>query len=195
MIPRRRLLLLIGAFISLVAVAFLQGRSNVPQPTAIPPTVEAATTPTLPPLLRIFPEMTVLDIQAIRIEDPNSGEFITLTRDESDNWIAPDVAGELDADTASDIARTIVLLPYSRSINITSQTVLSDYGFDPNGQLFVSLVMKNGDGHVLAIGTLSETDPVYFALLDERDEIFEVERGPVEFLRNFLFSPPLNLTN
>jgi hypothetical protein len=195
MMPRRRLLILLGAFVLLLAAAFLQGRSNGPQPTLAPPTAEITVTPTLLPLLRIFPDMTVLDIQAIRIEDPNTSDSIILTRDASNNWIAPDHEGQLDTDDASDIARTIILIPYSRSINITSQTVLGDYGFEPNGQLFISLVMKNGEGHVLAVGALSETDPVYYALLDERDEIFEVERGPVEFLRNFLLSPPFNLTN
>lgn len=179
----------------LLAAAFLQGRSNQPLTIRTPPPVEAATTPTLPPLLPIFPDMMVLDIRAIRIEDPNSSDSITLTRDQSDNWTVADREGQLDTNVASDIARTIILLPYSRSINITSQTILSNYGFDPNGQLFVSIVMKNGESHVLAIGALSQADPIYYALVDERDEIFEVERGPVEFLRNFLLSPPLNLTN
>jgi hypothetical protein len=195
MIPRRRLFVLLGIFILLLAAAFLQSRESAQrQPTPPPLTADSTTTPTLPPLLRVFPEMTVLDIQAIRIEDPNSDDAITLFRDSSDNWTSPDFEGQLDT-AASDIARTIVLLPYSRSINITSRTMLSDYGFEPNGQLFISLVMKNGEGHVLAVGALSETAPVYYALLDDRDEIFEVERGPVEFLRNFLLSPPLNLTN
>ncbi len=189
MIPRRRLLLLSGLFVLLLAAAFLQGRNNNPQPTLVPPTAAETVTPTLLPLLQLFPDIVVLDIQAIRIEDPNTGDSITLIRDASDNWTAPDSEGQLDTNAASDIARTIVLLPYSRSINITSQTILSDYGFDPNGQLFISLVMKNGEGHILAIGALSETEPVYYALLDERDEIFEVERGPVDFMRNFLLSP------
>lgn len=194
MIPRRRLVLLSGLFVLLLAAAFLQGRSNTPQATPAAPTAEETVTPTLPPLLRVFPDMTVLDIQAIRIEDPNTSDSIILTRDASENWTSPGLEGQMDTTAASDIARTVVLIPYSRSINITSQTVLADYGFNPNGQLFVSLVMKNGEGHVLAIGALSEKDPIYYALLDERDEIFEVERGAVDFLKNFLLSPPLNLT-
>lgn len=190
MIPRRRLSILLGAFVLLLAIAFLQSRSNnQPQSTPAAPTVDLTVTPTLPPLLRVFPDMTVLDIQAIRIEDPNTSDSVTLSRDASDNWTSPDIEGQLDNNKASDIARTIVLMPYSRSINITSETVLKDYGFDPNGQLFVSLIMKNGDSHILAIGALSETEPIYYVLLDERDEIFEIERGAVEFLRNFLLSP------
>jgi hypothetical protein len=183
---RRTMLILVGLFAVLLLIALLQNGANPPPTPTSAPTETAV--PALPTgtLLRVFPDMAVLDIQAVRLENPNSDETFTINRDADGNWASPD-DDQFDPDTASDIARTLVLLPYGRSINVISTTNLEDYGFNPNGQFFISIIMKNGEGHVLAIGKLSESEPIYYMLLDERDEIFEVERGPIEYLMNFIF--------
>lgn len=192
----RNLLLLVILFAVLLAAALLQGSPT--SQVQMPPTATITTTPdplSSGTLLRIFPDLAVLDIQGIRLQDPNTEQSLTLARDAEGNWTAPDQQGQLDTDAASAIARTIVLLPYGRSINITAQTRLEDYGFAPNGKLFISIITRSGENHVVAVGDLAQDVPVYFALVDERDEIFQVERGAVDYLTNFLLSPPINLTN
>lgn len=187
--------LLLITFLILAAAALLQTGLNPPAATPTPATEQTELPLMGGSLLRVFPDLAVLDIQAIRIENPAEGESFTISRDESGNWTAPDVEGQLDTNAASDIARTLVLLPYGRSINITASTDLSEYGFLPTPQFLISLVLANGAGHAIAIGELSESEPIYYALIDERDEILEVERGAVDFLVNFVDSPPVNLTN
>ena len=193
---RRVIPLLIGAFIVLAVAAALQtvlGNSTPPAPTLDPEQTESPLASGT--LLRIFPELAVLDIQAVRIENPTTDQSLTLVRDAEGNWTAPGLDGTLDESSASDIARTLVLLPYGRSLNIVADTELSEYGIAPNPAYLISAVLQNGDSHVIAVGKIADADPVYYALVDERDEIFEIERGAIDFLTNFLNSPPVNLTN
>lgn len=189
----RTLIFFLALFVVLAAIVFLQENEEAPPP---PPT------PTITPefefqgtLLRVFPELAVLDIQAVRLEDLTTDSQLTLARDDEGQWTAPGLEGELDTSAASSIARTIVLLPYGRSINILNNTEFSDYGFNPAGQMQIQVLKLDGSSHVIAVGGLTDSEASYYTLVDERDEIFEVERGPVDFLRNHILSPPINLTN
>lgn len=185
----RTLVALLIIFVALAALITLQGEPEttpIPLPTATPPP-QPQTDGTL---LRVFPDLAVLDMQAIRLENLTSGDRFTLVRNEQGHWTAPDSDGELNPDTASSIARTLALFPYTRSLNILSDTDFSDYGFKPSGQLLFQIVTADGGAHVIAVGDLTETELAYYTLVDNRDEIFQVERGPVEFLHNFIASAP-----
>jgi hypothetical protein len=191
---RRTLLALVVIFGVLVIIATLQGNPPAPglQSSPLPSPTAAIPQGTL---LRVFPDITVLDIQAIRILNPVTGQTFTIQRGQAGQWYAPGIEGELDSSAASGIARTIVLLPYGRSINILATTNLDDYGFGETGQYLIQIILSNGEGHGIIIGAADASDPVYYALVDERDEIFRIERGPVDYLIQFLNSPPINLTN
>ncbi len=194
--PRRGLLVLALVFGFLMIILLFQ-ESNAPAlpPPIIPPTSMPETTPTPLLLLRVFPDLTVLDIQAIRLENPETGAELTLQRDASGQWTSPGRPGQLDPEAATTIARTLVLLPYGRSINILTSTSLDDYGFGTAGQFLIQIIVKNGEGYGVIVGAADDVDPVYYALVDDRDEIFRLERGPVDFLIQMLNSPPINLTN
>jgi hypothetical protein len=186
----------LGLFVALVAliISTNQPVSETPPLLLSTPTLEATAAPT-GTLLRVFPDLRVLDIQAIRLQDISSGSQLTLARDSAGNWTAPDVAGELDENAASDIARTLALFPYTRSLNIVEATDFADYGLAPNPRLLFQMLKANGSSHVIALGSLTESGVAYYAIVDERDEIFLVERGPVDFLETLIFSPPTRLTN
>jgi hypothetical protein len=189
----RTVLLLLVAFGVLAAAVALTGTPSPPPATLPAPT---ATLPLLSgTLLRVFPDLAVLDIQAIRLENPVSDQMLTLARDGEGQWQAPGLDGELDAAQATSIARTFVLLPYARSINIVTGINLQDFGFSENPALLLQVLKRDGTSHVVAIGDLSTSGQAYYALVDQRDEIFQVERGPVDFLRTFIESPPIRLTN
>lgn len=184
--------LLLGTFIVLAIAAVVQntiGNSALPTPEQTESPLASGT------LLRVFPDLAVLDIQAVRIDDPTADQSFTIVRDANGNWTAPEVTGTLDAGAASDIARTIILLPYGRSINILPDTDLSEYGIAPDPEYLISVILQSGDAHIIAVGKIADDDPIYYAVVDERDEILEVERGAIDFLTNFLDSPPVNLTN
>ena len=147
-------------------------------------------------LLRVFPELAVLDMEAIRLEDIATRQNLTLVRDEQGNWTIPGSTDVVDGtEAASGIARTLAIFPYSRSLNILTDTDFDAYGFSPNGELLFQIIKTDGSSHIIAIGNLTEDEQAYHTLVDDRDEIFQVERGPIDFLRSFIFSPPINLTN
>ena len=84
-------------------IVLLQGERGAP---AVVPTPTPAASPTPLGLLRVFPQMAVLDIQGIRLENPTTGDSFTIARDDSGNWTAPGQGGELDTQAASSIALT-----------------------------------------------------------------------------------------
>lgn len=184
----RTLILLAIIFAVLSALVALQSDSaTISTPSSTPtPQPQASGT-----LLRVFPDLAVLDMQGIRLEDIASGQNLTLIRDEQGNWHIPDSIGVLDENSASSIARTLAIFPYARSLNILSDTDFNDYGFAPTGQLLFQIIKSDSSSHIIAIGNLTEEEQTYYALVDDRDEIFQVERGPIDFLRNFIFSPPV----
>lgn len=184
---------LLALFVALAALALLQGRQPPPALPAAPTTTAILALSPIPTgtLLRVFPELAVRDIQAIRLESAASAQPFTISRRPDGVWAAPDAAGTLDLDAASAIARTFALLPYGRSINIVPDTDLSAYGFTETPRLLFQLVLTDGSGHVIAVGGLTPDGSAYYALVDERDEIFLLERGPVDFLEGYIQSPPL----
>ena len=191
----RTFVLLLVIFVILAVMVVLQSTGETPTATPAPVPI---TTPEFQldgTLLRVFPELAVLDIQAMRLEDLTTNTQLTLARDDNGEWTAPELDGELDSEAVSGIARTFALLPYGRSINILNDTEFADFGLNPTGQLLFQILKRNGESHVIAVGNLTSSEASYYTLVDERDEIFEVQRGPIDFLRNHILSPPINLTN
>ncbi|MBZ0294459.1 MAG: hypothetical protein K8L99_17985 [Anaerolineae bacterium] len=181
MTNRKTLLLMLIVFVGLAALVLVQ--NNQEQPPLPTPQPDVSVTATTPGLLRVFPELSVLDIQAIRLERPDADQTLTLQRDSNGQWTSN---SDIDPETATNIARTIVLMPYGNSINIVSTTDLSTYGFGETGHLLIQFVQMNGEGHGVIVGGVDPDYPVYYALVDERDEIFRIERGAVDFLDQFL---------
>ena len=188
---RRGVFALLLLFVVLAVIATLQMR-----PPAQPSLEELRATATMlgtPIFSRIFPDMAVLDIQAIRLRDPDSNQEFLISRGTDGQWTAPNATEEerLDAHTASNIARTVILLHYERTLPVENSTQLAEYGFNPNGNLFIEVLLESGEGHVVAIGTLSGSRTVYYALVDERQEIYLLERAPVDYLITQVTNPPL----
>ncbi|MAS34671.1 MAG: hypothetical protein CL610_11735 [Anaerolineaceae bacterium] len=188
-------MILLVIFIALVIVVASTGNPDVVVTPVLMPTATATTVLDQGTLLRVFPELRTLDIQAMRLEDLDNGLQLTLVRDEEGLWTAPDLDGELDEEAVSNIARTFVLFPYGRSMNIVEETNFEAYGLAPAPHLLFQILRTDGESHVVAVGDLTNTEANYFTLVDERDEIFLVERGPVDFLKNLISSPPIRLTN
>jgi hypothetical protein len=178
---RRVAFIFLIVFVLLAVLTVLQN-----QEIAVP---EATLQPT-GTFKRIYPEMAVLDIQAVQIANPNTGESFTISRSEEGIWTAPDTDGTLDTEQATAIARTVVLLPYERTLALATDTDLAEFGFRPNGILFVGVVLVSGEQHVIAVGDLTATREEYYVLVDDRPEIYLVKRGPLDFLiQKFLVLP------
>lgn len=175
---RRTLLVLAIIFIALVAITFLQ--SAQPEP-------EAAL-----PFERVYDDITEQDIRAVRLRDPNTNSTFTISRNVDGTWSSPDLAGTLDQQTATLVARTIATLPYDSVLSITQDMNIIDYGFAPSGTLAIDIVLiNNQEARGVIVGGLAPTNGIYYALVDDRQEIYFIYRGAIDFLIGVLRTPPV----
>jgi hypothetical protein len=183
----RRLLIILGVvFMALTAITLLQNRQLTIENSAIPTEARFAS------FVGRDLNMTVLDIQAIRLRDPQTDTDFVISRDSSGNWTAPNSEGSLDGDAASNIATTVVLMPYQQTVTLTEDTDLTQYGFRPEGILSVEVLLtQNESGHVIAVGALSPSVLEYYVLIDDQPQLFLMERGAVDYLITQLAQPPL----
>ncbi len=181
---RRNLFILAAVFAILLVVTLLQNQRMVLVPGAPTP---------LPTGIyrRVFPQMAVLDIQAIRLENPQSGDNFTISRAADGTWTAPDSEQMLDTEVATTIAQTVVLLPYEGTVTLTEDSDLEGYGFQSDPRLFIQVLLSNGDAHIVAIGELTPSAAAFYALVDERDEVYLLDARAVAYLLTTLESPPL----
>ncbi|MBZ0280344.1 MAG: DUF4340 domain-containing protein [Anaerolineae bacterium] len=180
---RRSFSILVIAFVTVLVVAALQNRPPAPlNPSA-----------TLSQFNLLGQDLNIqtADIQAIRLRDPKSNISFVISRDINGIWTAPEWEGSLDVNTASDIAKTVSLMPYQSTVPISASTNLTGYGFSPEGFFSVEVLLTNQAGHVIAIGNLIPTGGAYYGLVDDRQEIYLLERGPVDYLVTQLIKPPL----
>ncbi len=190
----RGLFILLAIFFGLVMMLLIQDQSlQNPTPVSLPvnqPTNQPLEAPVV--YERVFPELETLQITAIRMENPLSGETLTLARDfDSYEWTAPGMNGTLDLQAASNIARTIAILPYRRSFEVDENTDLTQYGFRPNGEFFIQFITSDGEEHVVAIGEPTFESPTFYALIDDRKQIYLIERAPIDFLVDYFLQPPI----
>jgi hypothetical protein len=173
----RLLILFLMVFVILAALLAFQSfqRTANPPATAIP---------------RLFTGVTVDAIQAIRLRAPETGESLVISRADDGSWTAPELSGTLDAAEAENIARTMVLLPYHRTLPLNPDADLTAYGFTPQGILGIEIVLSNGNTHAVAVGFRTPTENAYYALVDDRPDLYLIDRFPIDFLISRLKNPP-----
>jgi|FLYN01.1.fsa_nt_gi hypothetical protein len=184
MSSRRNLLILALVFIGLLALTLLQNQQlalDAASPTPVPTGIYR----------RLFPQMAVLDIQAIRLENPATDKTFTISRASNGTWTAPDSELALDTEAATMIAQTIVLLPYESSITLTEDLDLAEYGFQSDPRLLIQVLLSNGNTHIVAVGDLTPSQAAFYALVDEQDAIYLLDGRAVSYLLTILESPPL----
>ena len=166
---------LAAIFVVMVGLTALQTRQIAAIPTAtLPP--EAA-------FRRVFPELAVLDIVAIRLRNPETGGSFTMSRSEADGtWLNADTGEPMPAEEATTIARTIALLPHTETIPLEDGADLRPYGFLPLGIFAIEFIMANEETHFVVIGDRAPADISYFAIVDERPEIYLLNRAAVDYL-------------
>lgn len=169
--------LLVTLLVQQDGIDFMENRPT-PQPTAI--------------LERVFPELELLRLQAVQLQVPVTGDSFTIARRGDGTWTAPGMDGELDTQAATLIARTVVLLPYRDSFSIDDAADLTQYGFIPEGGEFAILfITVDGEEHIVTIGYPNMNSPTFYALVDDRPEVYLIERPPLDFLVSYFREPPI----
>jgi hypothetical protein len=182
---RRLIGTLLLIFAVLVVIRLLQ-LNPAPAQQAAQPTANSAYA-----FLGLRINLPASDIQAVRLREPASNKSFVITRSLDGTWTAPESQGRLDQAAASNIAKTVVLMPYSRSIPQAQQSRLSEYGFGDTGTLSVEVVTTDGGGHAFAVGNLVTSGLEYYVLVDNLPEVFIVDRRAVDYLLVQLRNPPL----
>jgi hypothetical protein len=100
----------------------------------------------------------------------------------------------LDQTAMQDIDRTLVIMPYAHQFIPEAQR-LTEYGFLSDGRHYFSVLFTMDDGttHTISIGNPTEFNgrAVYYAVVDEREEMYLIYREPIDFLTQQFLKPPI----
>lgn len=181
----RGLLILFAVFIALAAIIFLSDRGTIGGGNQ-------ATVPTAV-FLRVYPDMAVLDILAIQLEDPVTGQTFAVARAQDGQWEGVGFSDPLNQELTSTIAASVVLLPYTRTIDLPTDGNLSQYGLGARPQFLVSVITADRQQHIVAVGNPLQSGPEFYALVDDREQLYVIQRSPIDYLAGFLSEPPLEV--
>lgn len=178
----RSLIVLLMVFVALVALLMFQNDQRSYAPT---PTSALAANP-------VFTDFTPDGIQAVRLRSPQDGVSFVISRatDGTGSWTAPESSGTLNTAEAENIARTMVLLPYSSTLPLPQGTELAGFGFTPEGILSIEILLADGNSHVVAVGYRTPTEENYYGVVDDRQELYLLSRPAIDYLIARLKSPP-----
>ena len=177
----RSLLLLAIVFVAAAALLAIQRT----QQNAVEPT----TTDVL--YFHVFPSLTATDIQAIRLRSPETGDSFTIARTTDGSWATPNGSTTVDATVADNIAKTLEQLPYSRTLPLNDGDSLQIYGFAPEGVLSIEFVLSDDTSHAIAVGYRTPMDDGYYALIDDRTDLYLLSRPAIDYLISRLKTPPI----
>lgn len=145
-------------------------------------------------LQRVFDDLAVLDILALRIEDPITRQNFTIFRQEDGTWAAQGAAeGQprtLQEGAGTLLARSVVLMSYIQTVS-PPEDDLAAFGFRGGAQLSIYLVTTTGE-HAFAVGDALQTGPHFYVLVDDRPEIYVVDRAAIDTLAAALMNPPIS---
>ncbi|MFQ3673933.1 MAG: hypothetical protein SNJ83_10095 [Aggregatilineales bacterium] len=181
-IPTAVILMIV--LLALVGVATWQ---SLPSATG-----QATRTPTPDPrdVQTVFRHITTETIQALRIDDPLSSRDLILEANGSGGWRLIGVAdpNALDPIVAENIAKTVAFIPYVEVLPPSNDLNLVNYGLTSETfWLQIQVILTSMETRNIVVGNLAPgTQSGYYALVDDRPEIYILNRGAVEYLAGYL---------
>ncbi len=142
--------------------------------------------------LLVFPNLTLENLQAVRLNDIREGREIILVKYPDNSWGLPNTeSGQYDPTFAQNVPRTIILLPYQRIIENPSELEWTNYGLIPTPLFQIEFFTLEGESHVVAVGNRAPSNAVYYALVDEREDVYLIDRAPIDYLLAQIIRPPI----
>jgi len=166
----------------LVAVALWQGAPRPAPPTPTP-------TADLRDIFTVFEGIASADIQALRVDDPQSDRDLILERTPDGQWrLAGYDDDTLDQLIAENIARTVAFMPFVEVVPALPLERYADYGLTPEMfWLQIQAILKDGRELTIGIGAAAAIpEGGYFAVVDDRPDVYVLNRGAVDFLYIYL---------
>lgn len=140
--------------------------------------------------LTVFRGFTTEMMQALRIDDPFRSTDLILERDDTGGWRLVGTAANsaIDPLIADNIAKTIAFLPYEEIIGSIESDEYVNFGLNSESVwLQIQVILKTTETYNVAVGALvAGSQNGYYALIDDRPEIYILNRGAVEYLEVYL---------
>ena len=143
-----------------------------------------------PAFSRVFPDLSVLDILAIQMSFPETDLIVTFARETSGQWIWLEEDQPISNDVGTSVARTVVLLPYTRTIPPPSDGDMTQYGFGETPQFLISVVTASNGELSVGIGDPLQTGPGFYGIVNDREQLYVLQRSPIDFLVSLVLEPP-----
>jgi hypothetical protein len=190
MTNRRTLLVLLIVFGALVAVLVIQSRPLASIITQTPTPCLGENCPTATPLAstRIFPDWTISDVKAVRLQNPRTKETLTFTRSADGQWTAAESAGVLNQEVADGMVQAAISFDYTRILEGVAEDQWADYGLTVNfATLFIQIILTNDETHYVIIGGVVPTGESFYGLVDDNPEIYVLARegGAIDFILHY----------
>lgn len=183
MSQKRTLFLLILILAIVISIGLIQGIQPADQkPTPTFDTDEMAQAQ-LRQINQIFPDVQLEDVFAINILDPVADLALTLTRTEDDLWTVIEVPNLLAQNDADAVAWTMANLPYINRLAAIEQNQVVELGLtEDDATLLLSVILKDNTQHVIAVGDLDPTASGFYALVDDRPELYLLDGEAIAYL-------------
>jgi len=183
MSQRRSLFFLILILAIVIGIGLFQGIELPDQmPTPTFDTGEMAQAQ-LRQINQIFSDVQVEDVFAVNILDPVADLALTITRTEDNLWEVievPDLLAQNDADA---IAWTMANLPYTNRLDAIAQDEVAQLGLtQEDATLLLSVILRDNTQHVIAVGDLDPTASGFYALVDDRPELYLLDGQAIAYL-------------
>lgn len=175
---------LLVILIALMAVAAIQ---SLPRPDL---ESTAAISNDLRDAQLVFGTFTTEDMQALRIDDPLSEIDLILERGDEGEWrlVGAPNNGYVDAVVADNIAKTVAFLPYTELVAGIFPEDYINYGLSAESVwLQIQVILKTGESYNIVLGgQVASADSGYYALVDDRETLYILDRGAVDYLNVYL---------
>jgi hypothetical protein len=137
----------------------------------------------------VFQGISSADLQALRIDDPQSETDLILERKPDGGWrLVGYDDNALDQTIAENIARTVAFMPFVEVVPSLPVDQYADYGLMPEMfWLQIQAILKDGRELTIGVGAAAAIpEGGYFAVVDDRPDIYVLNRGAVDFLYIYL---------
>ncbi|QPC80701.1 hypothetical protein G4Y79_13365 [Phototrophicus methaneseepsis] len=172
---QRMLIILVVVFGMILLVGALQN-TILSQPIATP-TADASVQ-----ITPVFEGWGVDNVYAIQIYDPVAQLGLTITRTNDDLWQLVEFGGLLTQEEGNLAAASVALFPVVRILEEIGTDRYDEFGLTQDDlTMLVSVILKDGNEHSVAVGDLTANGDSFYALVDDRPNLYIVNEGPVSF--------------
>lgn len=170
---KQRQLTMLLALIFVALVLFVLG-----------PELSVPMTPTPAPAsdsIRYVYDWPAEQILALRVDV--RGVAPMMLQREAGMWFSPTTQALVDQQTAHGLARTLAELPILGQLDDIPPERYAEFGLSREAlQMFVQIVRNDGTPHALVVGDRTADQRSYYVLVDDRPQVYQILRDPLEFL-------------